>query len=174
MTGSREIGVLLGAAAAALSAFRHIPGSVRAELGQEAVTRYLDSSHVRDPRPFVRRVARNLAIDWVRKSRYEQPCAEPWSSFSDGARWQHQIDAHLDVSRAAHVLQGAPRNYQELADALFFQGLELEELVDHELSARGVSRADTKAMTLVRDALYKRRSRTVSWIARQLALSQAA
>lgn len=160
---------LLQAAALSLSRFKHqIPESVRDELRQESVLRMLTRGEVLDPLAFVRRVARHLAIDWLRR-RYEVEMHDGIERMT-AVCWHEQAEEQIDLGRLRQILASAPAPYREIVQALLFDGVELEELVHKELLDRGQPRTE-ETWALARDAVYKRRSRALSWLRR--ALSQA-
>ena len=157
---------LLEAAGLSLSRFKHqIPESVRDELCQESVLRMLTRSEVLDPLAFVRRVARHLAIDWLRR-RYEVEMYDGIERMP-GISWHEQVEEQIDLGRLRLALDAAPAPYREIVQALLFEGVELEELVQKELLDRGQEPSE-QAWALARDAVYKRRSRALGWLRRKL------
>jgi DNA-directed RNA polymerase specialized sigma24 family protein len=162
-----EVELLLEAAAAVLSRFRHqIPPCVQEELGQESVARVLTASEVLEPPAFVRRVARNLAIDWLRQQR--QQGGGDIELVQDSA-WQQRVEGRLELERVRAALDEAPGPYRALIEALVFEELELEQIITRELLERGQDPSDPGRWGLARDAVYKRRARALAWLRRRLA-----
>jgi DNA-directed RNA polymerase specialized sigma24 family protein len=160
-----QVELLLAEVAMVLSRFRHrIPECVRQELGQESVTRALAASAVRVPPAFVRRVARNLAIDWLRGQLGESEDSE----LLPGSDWQRQVEEHLDLERVRSALSSAPAPYRTLLEALVFEARDLEELISAEMLERGHDPGDPVSWGLARDAVYKRRTRALAWLRRYL------
>lgn len=158
---------LLRSAVEVLYGFRHqIPAHVREELRQEAALRVLRADGVRDPARFVRSVTRHLAIDWLRRQREvpDSGCAEQ----AIDATWRHQPEERSSVRRLACVLQSAPEPYRDLLLGLFFEDLEIDDLVASELHHRGQRPDDPGARSTARDAIYKRRHRAFGWVRAQL------
>lgn len=152
---------LLEAAGRVVGGFRRqIPAAVGDELVQEAVLRYLKADGVREPRAFVRRVARHLAIDHLRRSREVAVAELP----DVDSGWQHRTDTDLDVQRVIRILQRAPDAYRRTIEALVFQGRSVEDLVEDEVVARGEDPRDPACRARARDVVYKRRTRAYGWI----------
>jgi DNA-directed RNA polymerase specialized sigma24 family protein len=144
----------------ALSGFApRIPWCVLEELAQEATLRTLTRA-ADNPRAFARRTAHNLAIDWLRRHRDEpldddQGAPDPWKA----------SDARLDVET---LLAAAPARHRTLVARLYLHGEALEDLIEEEV---GGSREDVAEAewARARDVLYKRRRRSLAWLAKQMA-----
>lgn len=135
-----------------LRRFRAIPEPVRDELAQEALVRVWAAEGVVSPRALGRRVARNLAIDWLRRRRETVEVGrEPGC---DG--WQRKVEARIDAERAMAALEHAPRAYGEVVGRCFLEEVDMDTLVE-------ASRMPGEARHLVRDRIYKRRSRGLAW-----------
>jgi DNA-directed RNA polymerase specialized sigma24 family protein len=162
-----DVDLLLEEAARTLSRFRHqIPACVQEELGQESVARVLAASSVLVPPAFVRRVARNLAIDWLRQRRQQEGHED--AELCPDRSWQQQVERHLEVERVRVALAEAPAPYRRLLEALVFDELDVEDLVAAELLERGQEPGDPQRWGLARDTVYKRRARALSWLRRRL------
>ncbi len=137
--------------------FRQIPIPVREELAQEAIARALGVADVEAPLALTRRIARNLAVDWLRRRREEH--LHEQEAGSDG--WQAQMHARLDAQRAVAVLERAPPSYREVVHRCFLEDVDVDTLIDEECrpgEARG----------RVQDRIYKRRTRGLAWTRRAL------
>jgi DNA-directed RNA polymerase specialized sigma24 family protein len=133
-----------------------IPVEVREELAMEAVTRTLEARQMRSPPGFARRVARNLAIDWLRARRevlVERELADPR---------EPSVIAQLDAERAVSLLARAPRSYRTTLQALFLAEIEVDDLVASECGER--EELTEAAWGQARDRVYKRRARGLRWL----------
>jgi len=151
----------LAAARHLLRGFHNIPEPVRDELAQEAVARALGVDEVAAPLAFTRRIARNLAISWLRKGR-EELWTEPPDPGS--SRWERRTDARLDARRALQVLESAPPAYRDIVRRCFLEDDDVDALVDEE-------RQPGEARHRVQDRIYKRRTRGLAWTRRHLEAS---
>lgn len=134
-----------------LGMFR-IPYQVREELAQEAAVRCLGAPGVRSPRAWMRRVAHNLAVSWLRARR-----EEPWPDEERGsARWEREVEARLDASYAVTALQGAPMAYRDFVVRHYLEQVGLDELIAQEQALGEPSHR-------VRARMYKRRARSLAW-----------
>jgi DNA-directed RNA polymerase specialized sigma24 family protein len=143
-----------------LSGFsRRIPWCVLEELAQEATLRTLQVP-ADNPAAFARRTARNLAIDWLRRQREEALDEQ----HAGGDPWQVS-DARLDVEAA---LSRAPARHRTLLARLYLREESLADLVAEEV---GGSREQVgeDVWGRGRDALYKRRRRSLDFFAERLA-----
>ncbi|MEQ1502521.1 MAG: hypothetical protein ABMB14_09825 [Myxococcota bacterium] len=156
---------LLRISGATLSSFRfQIPSAVLEELQQEAVFRVLHAEAVRTAPGLVRRIARNLAIDFLRRRR-EVPLD------LDGPEdrpWFRPLDQILDARRVFDAVAAAPAPYREVLHALLVDELDLDDLVELEVTRRGLAPDDHAGRATARDALYKRRARAMAWVRRAL------
>ena len=148
---------LLPAARATLAGFHQLPRAVRDELAQESVLRVLGVEHVDAPVALTRRIARNLAIDWLRRRREERLPEVALGS----DRWQARTDARLDAQRVLRVLDAAPSAYRDVVRRCFLEEEDVETLIDEELLPGEVRHR-------VQDRIYKRRSRGLAWARRHL------
>src|SRR5262245_17164806 len=128
--------LLLREAAMVLSRFRRqIPDCVQEELGQESVVRVLMARSVSVPLAFVRRVARNLAVDWLRQHRQQE--SHRGTELRPDRSWQQQVEQQLEVERVRAALSAAPETYRVLLEATFFEEQDLENFISAELLGRG-------------------------------------
>ncbi|MBX2797687.1 MAG: hypothetical protein KTR31_08470 [Myxococcales bacterium] len=150
-------------ARAVLDGFSSIPVPVREELAQEAAFRTWCRRGVAHERAYVRRTARNLAVDWLRHLdtvRAHQRCRPPlppdWS-----------LDDQLDVRRAIAMLEAeAPAEYRVVL-RLYLEGAPTDELVEEVLGAPR-RQVEPAAWSRARDLLYKRRARSLRWLRARL------
>jgi DNA-directed RNA polymerase specialized sigma24 family protein len=140
---------LLTTARRTLAGFHQIPRPVRDELAQETLLRTLrlGDQPLDRPRAFVRRVARNLAVDWLRRRR-ESALPDTETGHD---RWQARTDARLDAQRVLRLLDRSP-TYREVLSRCFLEELEVDDLVDAECAV-------DEPRHRVRDRIYKRRAR---------------
>lgn len=151
---------LLITARSTLARFHQIPAPVRDELAQEAIVRAFGVEKIEAPVAMTRRIARNLAVDWLRRRREERlPETEVGSD-----RWQSQTDARLDAARVLRVLDGAPSAYREVVRRCFVDEDDVDTLIDEE-------RQPGEARHRVQDRIYKRRARGLAWARRRLLAS---
>lgn len=145
----------------AATRWRSVPVCVRQELEQEARLRTLCAQGVECPEAFARRVARNLAIDWLRRSRMV--------GLDDALQATHPAlraaprEHGFDLERLREVLRKAPQRHREVLARLYLQEDPVDALVAESL---GASRDDVgeAAWGRARDAVYKRRTRALRWV----------
>jgi DNA-directed RNA polymerase specialized sigma24 family protein len=140
----------------AASRFASVPACVRQELEQEARLRTLAATGIERPEAFARRVARNLAIDWLRRRR-TVPLEE---ERMEGARC---VEERLDVLRLRAVLRSAPEGHRQVLVRLYLQEEAIEVLVA-ELAGGSREAVGERAWAKARDAVYKRRLRALGWV----------
>ena len=152
---------LQAAATAQLTRFHKIPASVREELVQEALLRTWHSPGVHHPRAFVCRTAQNLAISWLRRSRHrERPSPVVLEDAAD--TWVQQIEARMDLERVAAQVRSAPPSYRQMLVCVLDE-VSIPTLVRAELGL-SEDQAERTAWVQRRDALYKRRRRSLAWL----------
>jgi DNA-directed RNA polymerase specialized sigma24 family protein len=145
--------------------FHKIPATVREELAMEAVARTLEAVEARKPVSFACRVARNLAVDWLRRRRevsLEVEVAGPPPSTL----------RRLDAERAVQLLERAPEAYQRTLAHLYLWEGEVDELIRCEVGEREEI-GDTR-WRRARDLVYKRRARGLRWLRARLEEADAA
>jgi len=151
---------LLASARSTLARFHQIPAPVRDELAQEAIARALGVERIDAPVALTRRIARNLAVDWLRHRREES-----WPEVDVGSdRWQARTDARLDAARILQVLDTAPPAYREVVRRFFLLEDDVDTLVAEE-------RQPGEERHRVQDRIYKRRARGLAWARRHLLAS---
>lgn len=151
----------LHAAADTLARFRgRIPRPVLDEIAQEAALRSWSAAAVRDPRAFASRIARNLAIDWIRRAR--EVSLGDWDGGAS-AVWDPRLDARLDAQRIRTLLAIAPSAYRATLRALYLDEDTVEQLVE-----RTSPGADPRGRARARDLVYKRRGRALAWMRARL------
>jgi hypothetical protein len=142
----------------------HIPPCVLDDLRQEAWIRTFTASDVRHPRAYERRVLRHLAADWLRRQREapddpDRHATCPWSA----------VDARLDLEAA---LARAPARYRQLAIRHYLRGEPLDALIEE--AAGGPRHAvGEQVWQRSRDATYKRRLRSLAWLADNMLAREA-
>ena len=146
---------------AALRAFdATLPQCIADEIAQEAITRTLTRSP-RSPVAYARRVARNLALDWLRVQR---PVADDTPDLVSDDDLERRCDAAVAIA----ALRDAPPQHRLLLGRLLYDGLTFDDLVASEVGgSRG--RVGDAAWGIGRSRLYKRRQRAVGWLRERLA-----
>jgi len=161
MPSSPPWAVSFAATRDSLRGFRQIPPSVRDELAQEALTRvWCMEAEVQAPMALLRRVAHNLAIDWLRRRREE---ALPERERGSG-RWLRQTHARLDVQRVARLMEQAPVAYRDIVQRCFLDEEDVASLIAEE-------QRPGEARHRVQDRIYKRRARGLAWVRLRLEAS---
>lgn len=150
---------VLVAAQRRVASFHAIPPPIRDELAQEAALRTWQCAGVTDPAALASRIARNLAVDWLRRQRFVVPLEHDVAGRDPWAR----ADARLDVARALEALDRAPPTYRHVVSALYVEDRDVGELVDEETSADTLT-----ARHRARDRIYKRRRRGLAWLRERL------
>jgi DNA-directed RNA polymerase specialized sigma24 family protein len=158
-----DIARVYAAAWRAVVRFRQLDGSVQEDLVQETLARWLVSDGVHNPRAWVQRVARHLAIDHLRATR---KFADEGVEF---APFECDHVSRIDGARALRLAARAPAKLRETLLLLFARGYEVDDLVER---SRPADDSDVLRGRR-RDLCYKRRKRGLAWVRRQL-LSSAA
>lgn len=154
-------------AAKELLGFRsRLSAEAREDLAQEAMVRLLAARGVVNPVGYVRRVARNLAIDQLRRSREIPVDTLPERAVAPLS------GAALDGPRLVALVARAPAAHRRVLEALLV-GRTVDELVQAELAERSDGATDPAARARARDAVYKRRARALAWAQREWALPSA-
>jgi DNA-directed RNA polymerase specialized sigma24 family protein len=150
------------AATRTLAGFWNIPATVREEYAQEATLRTLVAREVVDPSRYAARVAKRLAIDWLR--RQDEALRPDVSDVQEVSDWQRRVEARMDLARVGAAIETAPRTHRETLVLLYVEEATLAEAVERRVAAEpGADPARE------RDRLYKRRTRALSWVRRLLA-----
>jgi len=147
-------------ARATLAGFHQIPHAVRDELAQEAITRAFGVERIDAPAALTRRIARNLAVDWLRRRREEGLPDEEMGC----SRWSAQLEARLDAARVLRLLDAAPPSYRSVVRRTFLEEEDVDALIDEEIRPG-------EARHRVQDRIYKRRRRGLAWARERLLAS---
>jgi hypothetical protein len=138
---------------------RQIPRCVREDLAQEAVVRTWAHPDVRCPSSFSRRVARNLAFDWLRQAQHDE--------LREDCTQVSPVEPRHDALRLARCLGRAPARVRELVRRHYLDDEPWERLIDDEAGGPR-DRVGERRWGQARDALYKRRRRGLSWLRQAL------
>ena len=137
--------------------YRAVPVCVRQELEQEARLRTLSAEGVDCPTAYARRVARNLAIDYLRRRR-TVPFEE--GQLACPSSWREEA---LDLRRLAVLLPLAPASHREVLTRLFLREESVSAMVA-EVAGGPRKAVDEATWSRARDAVYKRRRRALTWL----------
>lgn len=146
------IGVLRSAAT--LLSSRHYDRQQCDDLVQEAITRAIESgAAVRHPRAYVRRAARNIAIDEARKVSARGGASLPLEGLSD--RQVPWIDPDQETSLALkQIVLGLPVPYRDVFVLNRFLGLSYQEIAaERGLTVKSVEYRMSRALALCAQAL---------------------
>ncbi|MCB9683861.1 MAG: sigma-70 family RNA polymerase sigma factor [Alphaproteobacteria bacterium] len=126
-------------------------------LAQEALLRALDAASKETLRSFVAyalRVANNLAIDALRRRRFDLPGAEP-----DTLPVEPSQASLVDHGRLRDHVDRLPEDLRQVVILRYLDGMSFADIADRlQMSKNGVFARHERALDLLRETLAPRRS----------------
>jgi RNA polymerase sigma-70 factor (ECF subfamily) len=126
-------------------------------VAQEALVRALDAARTQEVRSFaafVLRIANNLAIDRIRRARFERERTDP-----EVALQIHFDPDQAELGRLEDAVAQLPPDLQQVVQLKYGEGLSFSEIGERlSLSKNGVFSRHNRALDLLRDAFARRRT----------------